>query len=119
MIVGVFNTSCIDPFHVGKIDQRSNNWFYRFTSYSYHFLAVLWVLSEFLMHAVIVFLVNAVIYLFKLGAFATTLLSKWATLAITFAASVGALSVAFTICLFAFEKEFGLVASIFYTFVLL
>ena len=63
------------------------------------------------MHAVIMFFVNAVVYFLELGTFTTTLFSEWAVFTICFATSVRTFGVAFTIGFFAFEKQFGLVAS--------
>src|SRR5690554_5166830 len=62
------------------------------------------------MHAVIMFFVDAVIELFKLGAFTTTFCSERTILAIGFTASVRTFGVAFTIGFFTFEKKLGLVA---------
>ena len=56
------------------------------------------------------FLVDAVVQLFKLGAFTTTCRSERTVLAIGLAASVRTFGVALTIGFFALEKEFGLVA---------
>ena len=110
MFVGVFNTSSIDAFHVGEVDQRANYWFYGFASYSYHLFGILGVLGEFMVHSIIMFFVDTIVYFFELGAFATALFSQWTVFAIAFATSVGSFGVAFTIGFFAFEKEFGLVA---------
>jgi hypothetical protein len=71
------------------------------------------------MHAVIVLFVDAVIYFLKLGAFTATLFSQHTVFAIALTASIGVLGVAFAIGLFAFEKQFGLVAAFFDAFVLL
>ena len=62
MFVCVFDASSVDSFHVGKVDQRSNDGFYRFASHSNHFLGIFLVLGEFLMHTVVMFFVDAVVY---------------------------------------------------------
>ena len=104
MFVCVFDASSVDSFHVGKVDQRSNDGFYRFASHSNHFLGIFLVLGEFLVHAVVMFFVNAVVYFLELGTFTTTLFSEWAVFTICFATSVRAFGVAFAIGFFAFEK---------------
>ena len=53
--------SCIDSLHVRKVDQRSYHGFYCFTSHFYHFLGIFLVLGEFLVHAVVMFFVDAVV----------------------------------------------------------
>lgn len=110
MFVCFFDASGVHPLHIGKVNQRTNDGFYCFTSYSRHFLGIFRILGKFLMHAVIMFFVNTVVELFKLGAFATTFLSEWAMFAIGFTASVGAFGVTFTIRFFTLENKFGLVA---------
>ena len=60
------------------------------------------------------FLVDAVVQLFKLGAFTTTCCSEGTVLAIGLAALVRAFGGAFTIGFFAFEKEFGSISFWFY-----
>ena len=104
MFVCVFDASGVHSFHIRKVDQSSNDRLYRFTSYFRHFLGIFGILCKLLMHAVIMFFVDAVVELFKLGAFATTLFSKWTAFTIGFTASVGAFGVAFTIRFFAFEQ---------------
>ena len=110
MFVCVFDTSCVYPFHIGKVDQGSNYRFDCFTSYSRHLLGIFFILSKLLMHAVIMFFVNAVVYFLELGTFTTTLFSEWAVFTIGLAASIRAFGVAFAIGFFAFEKKLGLVA---------
>ena len=61
MFVCVFDASSVDSFHVGKVDQRSNDGFYRFASHSNHFLGIFLVLGEFLVHTVVMFFVDAVV----------------------------------------------------------
>mgnify|MGYP007011132850 FL=1 len=104
MFVCVFDASCINALHVRKVDQRSYHGFYCFTSHFYHFLGIFLVLGEFLVHAVVMFFVDAVVYFLELGTFTTTLFSEWAVFTIGLAASVGAFGVAFAIGFFAFEK---------------
>jgi len=104
MFVCVFDASCIDSLHVRKVDQRSYHGFYCFTSHFYHFLGIFLVLGEFLVHAVVMFFVDAVVYFLELGAFATALFSEWAVFTIGFTASIRAFGVAFAIGFFAFEK---------------
>ena len=110
MFVCVFDASGVDTLHVGKVHQGSYHGFYGFTSHSYHFLGIVCILRELLMHAVVMFFVDTVVELFELGAFTTTWLSEWTVFTICFAASVRAFGVAFTIGFFAFEKQFRLVA---------
>ena len=105
MFVGVFYASCVYPFHIGKVDQGSYNGFHRFTAYSHHFLGIRWVLREFFVHSVIVFFVNAVVYLLEFGAFPTALFPQWACFATALAASIGAFGISFTVGLFAFERQ--------------
>lgn len=62
MFVCVFDASCVYSFHVRKVDQGSYYGFYRFTSYFYHFLGIGCILCERLMHAVVMFFVDAVVY---------------------------------------------------------
>ena len=110
MFVCVFDASGVHSFHIRKVDQSSNDRLYRFTSYFRHFLGIFGMLCEFLMHTVVMFFVDAVVYFLELGTFTTTLFSEWAVFTIGFTASVGAFGVAFTIGFFAFEKKLGLVA---------
>ena len=104
MFVCVFDSSCIDALHIGKVDQRSNHGFYRFTSYFYHFFGIGCFLGELLMHAVVMFFVNAVVYFLELGTFTTTLLYEWAVFTICLDTSVREFGVAFAIGFLAFEK---------------
>ena len=62
MFVCVFDSSSVDALHIGKVDQRSNDGFYRFAAYSYHFLGIGCILGKLLMHAVVMFFVDAVVY---------------------------------------------------------
>lgn len=110
MFVCVFDASCIDSLHVGKVNQGSYYGFNRFTSYSRHFLGIFLMLGKLLMHAVVMFFVDAIVKLFKLGTFATAWFSEWTVFTIGFTASVGAFGIAFTIGFFAFEQQFRLVA---------
>ena len=113
MFVCVCDASCIDSLHVGKVDQRSYHGFDCFTSYSRHFLSIFFILCKLLMHAVVMFFMDAVVKLFKFRCFTTAWLSEWTMFTIALTASVGTFGVAFTVGFFAFEKEFGLVASLF------
>ena len=103
MFVGVFDSSGIDSLHVGKVDERSDNRFNGFTSHSHHFLGVCWVFVQLLMHSVVMFFVDTVIYFFELGGFTTTLFSKWTHFTTAFTTAIGAFGVAFAVGLFAFE----------------
>jgi len=62
MFVCVFDASCIDSLHVRKVDQRSNDGFYRFASYFYHFLGIVCIMGKLLMHAVVMFFLDAFVY---------------------------------------------------------
>ena len=75
MFVCVFDASCVNALHIHKVDQRSYDGFYRFATYFYHFLGIVCILGEFLVHTVVMFFVDAVVYFFELGAFATALFS--------------------------------------------
>ena len=118
MLVCVFDASCVYPLHVREVDQGSNYRFYCFASYSRHFLGILFILGQLLMHAVVMFFVDAVVYFFELGAFTTTLFSEWTVFTVALAASIGPFGITFTVGFFAFEKQFGLVATFFYAFIL-
>ena len=48
-------------FHVGKVDQGSNDGFDCFASYSRHLLGIFGMLGKLLMHAVIMLFVNTII----------------------------------------------------------
>ena len=103
MFVSVLDTSCIDSFHVRKIDQGTNDWFHCFTPHSNHFLGIVWVLGELLMHSVVMFFVNAIVYLLELGAFAAAGFSKWTVFTRAFTTSIGPFSIAFAVGLFSFK----------------
>mgnify|MGYP003543893626 CR=1 FL=1 len=103
MFVSVLDTSCIDSLHVRKIDQGTNDWFHCFTPHSNHFLGIVWVLGELLMHSVVMFFMNAIVYLFKLGAFAAAGFSKWTVFTRAFTTSIGPFSIAFAVGLFSFK----------------
>jgi len=64
---------------------------------------IVFILSDFVVHAVIIGLVYAVVYLFELGYFITTLLSQWTVFTITFAAAIGFFFVTFAIGFDAFK----------------
>ena len=62
MFVCVFDTSCINALHIRKVHECSNDGFYRFASYSRHFLGIVCIMGKLLMHAVVMFFVDAVVY---------------------------------------------------------
>jgi len=64
---------------------------------------IVFVLCEFVVHAVVIGLVYAIVYLFKLGYFTTTLLSQWTVFTIAFAAAIGLFFVSFAVGFYAFK----------------
>ena len=111
MFVGVVDATGIHPFHAPEIDQRTNHRFYRFAAHFGHSGGIALVFGELLVHTLVMLFVDAVIYLLKLGGFAAAFPAQRAVFAISLAAPVSEFTVALAVGLFAFEKQFGLVAS--------
>ena len=111
MFVGTRHATGVYAPHTYKIKQRSQHRLYRAAAYFTDFFGVLCIVGKFLVHAVVVRLVDAVVYFFELSYLAAAWQPQRTIFAIDFAAALRFFGVTLAVGAFAFVAKCGTVAA--------